>query len=87
MVVKNAFGRLKGRWRCLLKWLDYDLSNVNTIVASCIVLHNMCKQFGDHCLEDWIDTSNENITHQTGPSTTTLSNDVRKVLTKYLAHH
>ena len=53
MVVENAFGRLKGRWRCLLKRLDFKLSNVPSVVASCVVLHNICEMFGDHFLQEW----------------------------------
>ena len=52
MVVENAFGRLKGRWRCLLKRIDCDLSNVPNIVATCVVLHNVCEKYGDNCLEE-----------------------------------
>ena len=37
MVVENAFGCLKGRWRCLLKIID---------CAACVVLHNMCEMYG-----------------------------------------
>ena len=52
MVVENAFGRLKGRWRCLLR-IDCNLNNTSDIVASCIVLHNICEMYGDGCLEEW----------------------------------
>ena len=53
MVVENAFGRLKGRWRCLLKCLDCKLENVGKTVASCVVLRNMCEMFGDNFLQEW----------------------------------
>ena len=53
MVVENAFGRLKGRWRCLLKCLDMQVDNATIAVGACIVLHNICELFGDYCLEEW----------------------------------
>ena len=64
MVVENAFGRLKGQWRCLLKRLDVQVNNAATVVGACVVLHNICETFGDHCLEDWehIDSNAEDVT-------------------------
>jgi len=54
MPVENAFSRLKGGWRCLLKRLDYNIANVPNVVAACVVLHNMCEMFGDHCTDEWV---------------------------------
>ena len=34
MVVENSFGRLKGRWKCLLKRIDILASNVPYIVGA-----------------------------------------------------
>ena len=55
MVVENAFGQLKGRWRCLLKRLDVHVSNIPNVIGSCVVLHNICEIFGDHFWEDNIE--------------------------------
>ena len=55
MPVENAFGRLNGRWRCLLKRIDCHLQNVPNVIASCVVLHNMCEMYGDHCADEWIE--------------------------------
>ncbi|XP_034542281.1 protein ANTAGONIST OF LIKE HETEROCHROMATIN PROTEIN 1-like isoform X2 [Notolabrus celidotus] len=52
-VVDTAFTRLKGRWRCLLKKREIDVSMMPRVVAACCVLHNMCEQLGDAFLPEW----------------------------------
>lgn len=47
MTVECAFGRLKGRWRCLVKRLDVDIHTVPTIISACCTLHNLCEKHGD----------------------------------------
>ena len=55
VVVEHAYGRLKGRWRCLLKRLDVNISHVPEVVASCCVLHNICEVHGDSFNNDWLE--------------------------------
>lgn len=52
-VVDTAFTRLKGRWRCLLKKSDIDVSMMPRVVAACCVLHNICEIRGDSFLPEW----------------------------------
>lgn len=53
MVVENAFGRLKGRWRCLLKRNDIDIKLVPHVVAACCILHNVCEIQKEQFLPEW----------------------------------
>lgn len=52
-VAEKAFGRLKGRWRCLLKRNDSHIDLVKTMVLTCCVLHNLCESHGEHYSEEW----------------------------------
>ena len=54
VVVECAFGRLKGRWRSLMKRNDSKITNIPTLVTACCVLHNLCELHGDACEEDWV---------------------------------
>ncbi len=54
MTVERAFGRLKGRWRCLLKRCDCDVILISDIILSCCILHNFCEGHNEEfiCSED-----------------------------------
>ena len=54
VVVEHSYGRLKGRWRCLLKRLDVDVRDASELVAACCVLHNICEVHGDTFDDDWL---------------------------------
>lgn len=51
-VVEMTFGRLKGRWRCLLKRNDCKLELSKKMALTCCVLHNICEKNGDKFKED-----------------------------------
>ncbi|XP_072172560.1 uncharacterized protein [Diadema setosum] len=53
MVVENAFGRLKGRWRRLLKRNDVDTAFASEVAAVCCVLHNICEVYREHYYPEW----------------------------------
>lgn len=84
MVVENAFGRLKGRWRCLLKRIDANVYNVPNIVATCVVLHNICELHGDSCEDEWmveVDTTRSTGNSAATPtSTTTIASSIRDAI-------
>ena len=40
IIIENPIGRLKGRWRCLLKQLDVKPDNLTLVITACCVLHN-----------------------------------------------
>lgn len=46
VVIENAFGFLKGRFRCL-KHLEVDIENVTSIIVACCVIHNVALMFPD----------------------------------------
>lgn len=56
VVVEKAFGRLKGRWRCLMKRNDCNINLVRSMVLTCCALHNLCEDHGDIC-ENFLDMS------------------------------
>ena len=93
MVVENAFGRLKGRWRCLLKRMDYyNINHIIAVVGSCIVLHNLCKLYGDSCDSEWYHA--EPLYHQRNTldstrtsNTNNYAHRIREALTEYLTNH
>lgn len=48
IVIEQAFGRLKQRWRCLLKRCDASPKNARLVIAACMTLHNICETAGDN---------------------------------------
>ena len=54
IVVENAYGRLKGRWRRLMKRNDMCIDNITTIVTATCILHNICEVHGDNFNEAWL---------------------------------
>lgn len=84
MVVENAFGRLKMRWRCLSKRLDCKLKHVIDTVAACVTLHNMCELIGDSFMDEWR-TGNDNA--EMSLSTTSTATPTRETVRDAIAEY
>ena len=54
IVVENAFGRLKGRWRGLMKRNDMHVDNIPVVITAACILHNICKVHGESFNESWL---------------------------------
>ena len=59
MVIENAFGCLKGRWRSLLKRNDTATADVPNMITACCILHNICKVHKDEFIDSWLDDISE----------------------------
>ena len=54
VVVEQAFGRLKCRWRRVLKSSEHYAKNVPKIVLAATVLHNLAESEGDPINQSWL---------------------------------
>lgn len=55
IAVENAFGRLKARWRCVLKRIDVKYSFVPQLVSAICVLHNIVEINKEVFMPNWLD--------------------------------
>ena len=88
VVTECAFGRLKGRWRCLLKRNDIKVDFMPTLVTACCVLHNICEIHQDSFDHQWLDdevtqASNMSRSASTIPSSSTAIS-IRNALCDYI---
>ena len=90
VVVENAFGRLKARWRRLSKRNDMNIDNIPCVVTACCILHNVCEVHGDTFNEAWLDPTVENSTSSqptSYPLVTTASYDAKAIRDKLVEYY
>ena len=61
MAIENSFGRLKGRWRSLQKRLDVDVEFACTVIAACVIFHNICELNHERYDEEWTENEPNNV--------------------------
>lgn len=89
VVVEDAYGRLKGRRRCLSKRNNTDVSDLPDLIVACCVLHNLCEIHGEQFNEEWlqdVDTSSINqgfTVDNDGNASHGSGENIRKALTAY----
>lgn len=60
VVIEQAFGLLKGRWRCLLHNLNESVEKVSYTIIACCILHNICLNLNDDTDVDIVNDGNIN---------------------------
>ncbi|XP_067302878.1 uncharacterized protein [Pseudorasbora parva] len=84
VVVENAFGRLKGRWHCLMKRNDCAVDLVKSMVLTCCALHNLCESHGEAYESAWDSPSAEEPVAALTQAVEEEGRDVREGLLCYL---
>ena len=79
IVVENAYGRLKARWRRLMKRNDMHVRNIPNVVAVACILHNMCEVHGDAFNDAWLETSDNSSQPPTTACHSSTSNGPKRV--------
>ena len=87
--VEHTYGRVKGRWRCLLKRLDVSTDSVPGLVGACCVLHNLCEIDDDGFENGWkalvlMKAHTSNISTAQLEASAVL---IRKAFVEYFANH
>ena len=88
IVVENTFGRLKARWRRLMKRNDMSTENIPTVITACCILHNICEIHGEYFNDSWLADNTEYEQPSSSMATHTAlsgaSHEVRNTLMEYL---
>lgn len=94
VVVEIAFGRLKARWRILLKRIDVNYAFVPHITSACCILQNFLECRKEQFIQQWLNDMVEaeimypqpvNITNRERDDIS--GSTIRKHLTDYLSHN
>lgn len=88
IIVENAYGRLKARWRRLMKKNEMHVSNVPTVISACCVLHNVCEIHGEEFKSTWLEeitrsTSVQPASVEAHDDTAERPNVIRNALVEY----
>ena len=89
VVVEHAYGRLKGRWRCLLKRLDISVEFVPDLVATCCILHNICEIHGETFNNELLDGIDDTLVQRSDylSDNSQSAESTRKAISDYFNHH
>ncbi|XP_075538681.1 uncharacterized protein LOC142573058 [Dermacentor variabilis] len=52
-IVENAFGRMKARFRFVMKRMECSLDTARLVIRACCVLHNVCENFKERVEQQW----------------------------------
>ena len=85
VVVENAFGRLKARWRILKRQLDIHVQEVPFVIGACCILHNLCEETGcpAPCTSE-ADSANPGSAVRPDAA---IDSDIRETLADYIFHN
>ena len=84
VVVERAYGKLKMRWRCILKELEDDTQRVADITLACCILHNFCIIIGDD-LDDSVEDESSDDDDEDGREDDDEGQEITRALTEYLS--